>query len=207
MILNIMTLFVKDKIKSYYIHIPRTGGRYTKKVFEENGYESHHDDCMKFIYGISIMHLQYPLYEFLQDVPESTQFTIIRDPFTRFCSAVGCIAIDRGYGNDFYANLESEEFFNNFLAYENMVHHYHNNWFRPQHEFLSEKTHIYKFENKLGKNFIDWLNEIIGDNLEHKEYTYYGAETELNPNRWRGSEGVRKNIETYYSKDYELLGY
>jgi hypothetical protein len=205
-----MTLFVKDQISTYHIHIPRTGGRFVTQMLRENNYELFHCDQSFKIYGYIPMHMHYPLYEWFDGVEESIQFTVVRNPYDRFVSSLTILAIKRDYSQEYINNFDSYDFLKEWLEKENILYHYHNNWFRPQNEFLNEKVSIWKFENKLGKDFIDWISNLLNENIERKEYSYYGdSETETNEKRkeYVIPKNLKKNIELYYAKDYEILGY
>ncbi len=204
-----MTLFVKGDIKAFHIHIPRTGGRYIKEVLKNNQYDLYHTDYEQSIYGISIMHLHHPLYNMLEDVSTSEHFAIVRDPFKRFASAAHCM-INEWYldmEDDVISSLETKDGLNHFIEYHAITKRYNSNWMRPQHEFLSEKTNIYKFEDGITKNFIEWYNNKFNDNLEVKEYSYYGDPAELKENKIKENKKIESLIKDYYSKDYEVLGY
>ena len=58
-----------------------------------------------------------------------------------------------------------------------MIHEYPKpenlNWWRPQVDFLSEKTHIWRYENGLGRRFSKWLSEIIGVNIKMDAFAKY----------------------------------
>jgi hypothetical protein len=208
-----MSFFVKNQTSTYHIHIPRTGGRFVTQMLVANNYKVYHtdDDDFEFrIYGHILMHLHYPLYEYLEGVGAAIQFAVVRNPFDRFVSSLSILSIKRNYSENFIKNFDDYNFLSNFIEHENMLSHYHNNWFRPQHEFLNKKVKLWKYENKLSKDFIHWLNNMLNDNIEHKIYSYYGdSDTELNPKRkqFKGSDKLKQNIELYYAKDYEILGY
>ena len=206
---NSMTLFVKDDNKFFHVHIPRTGGRYIKEVLKQNEYQIYHDDWEQSFYGISIMHLHYPLYEMLDDVSNSNQFTIVRNPFTRFASSAHCM-IKEWYSDveeEIYTALESKSGLEHFIEYHAITKRYNANWMRPQKEFISEKTFVYKYEDKLGKNFIDWFNKQFNANLEHKEYSYYGDPNELLENKIKKNKKIESLIKDYYREDYEFFDY
>lgn len=204
-----MALFTKENKKIFHIHIPRTGGRYVKEVLLQNDYEINHDDYEQSIYGISIMHLHYPLYEMLEDVSSSNQFAIVRDPFTRFASAAHCM-IKEWYldmEDQIYSNLESKEGLFQFIEYHAITKRYNANWMRPQQEFLSNKTLIYRYEDGLGKNFIDWFNQQFDSKIEYKEYSYFGDPKELLDNKIKENKKIESLIKDYYAKDYDALNY
>lgn len=202
-------LYTKNNNRLFHVHIPRTGGRYIKEVLSQNGYQITHDDYEQTIYGISIMHLHYPLYEMLDDVINSHHFTIVRNPFNRFASAAHCM-IKEWYSDmedQVYSSLESPDGISQFIEYHAITKRYTANWLRPQHEFVSEKTFIYKFEDKLGKNFIDWFNSNFNASLEHKEYSYFGDPKELLENKIKENKKIESLIKDYYKEDYELFEY
>lgn len=208
-----MSFFIKDQISTYHIHIPRTGGRYITQMLVGNDYKVYHtdDDNFEFrIYGYILMHLHYPLYEWLDGVSTSHQFTVVRNPYDRFISSLSSLIVKRDYSESFIEQFDDYDFLSQFIEQESIFAHYHNNWFRPQHEFLNDKVHIWKFEDGLSTNFIDWLNNVLKDNIEKKSYSYYGdSDTELNPKRklFKGTPQLKQNVEKFYSKDYEILGY
>jgi hypothetical protein len=204
-----MALFTKNNIKAFHVHIPRTGGRYIKEVLLQNNYQISHDDYEQSIYGISIMHLHYPLYEMLEDVPSSKQFAIVRDPFTRFASAAHCMIKEWYYDmeDQIHSSLETKEGLQQFIEYHAITKRYNANWMRPQHEFICDKTLIYKYENKLGKNFIDWFNDNFNDRLDHKEYSYFADPKELLENKVKENKKIESLIKDYYAKDYDVLNY
>jgi len=206
---KIMALFTKKDKKIFHVHIPRTGGRYIKEVFLQNDYEICHDDYDQSIYGISIMHLHYPLYEMLEDVSSSKQFAIVRDPFTRFASAAHCM-IKEWYSDmedEIYSNLESKEGLWQFIEYHAITKRYNANWMRLQHEFISNKTLVYRYEDGLGKNFIDWFNQSFDETIDHKEYSYFGHPKELLENKIKENKKIESNVRLYYKDDYERLNY
>ena len=204
-----MSLFIKDNIKVFHVHIPRTGGRYIKEVLKQNGYQIYYDDYDQSIYGISIMHLHYPLYEMLDDVSNSAQFAIVRNPFDRFVSAAHCMIKEWYFEieDDIESALETKEGLEQFIEYHAITKRYNANWMRPQYEFICDKTLIYKYEDKLGKNFIKWFNNNFDSCVEHKEYSYYGDPNELLENKIKTNKKIESLIKDYYAKDYELLNY
>lgn len=204
-----MSLFTKGDNKIFHIHIPRTGGRYIKEIFKENSYEIYHDDYEQSIYGISITHLHYPLYEWLEEVSDSNHFAIVRDPFTKFASAAHCM-IKEWYSDmeeHVYSALETKDGLAQFIEYHAATKRYNSNWLRSQHEFISPKTKIYKYEDSLGENFIKWFNNNFSDNIPHREYSYFGDPKELEKNMIKENAKIESLIKEYYKDDYKILGY
>ena len=205
-----MSLFIKNNIKTYHVHIPRTGGRFITQTFVQNAYQVLHCDDNLHLYGIECFHLHYPLYEYLEDVAESIQFAVIRNPIDRFKPELFTVAVKRNYNKEDLEKLESYDEFCYWIEYERMTAHYAKNWFRPQHEFIGPNTLIWKFEDGLTKTFRSWYYELTKDFLEDKEYSYWGdIDTELNPKRkeYSLSKNIIRNIEEYYKKNFEIFNY
>jgi hypothetical protein len=65
-----MAIFEQNNNKCYFIHIPRTGGRYVSSLFENSAdmkckYHRIHEDRFD---GIDATHLHYPLYNLFLNV-------------------------------------------------------------------------------------------------------------------------------------------
>ena len=146
---------------------------------------------------------------FRQIVSSSKQFAIVRDPFTRFASAAHCM-IKEWYSDmedEIYSNLESKEGLWQFIEYHAITKRYNANWMRLQHEFISNKTLVYRYEDGLGKNFIDWFNQSFDETIDHKEYSYFGDPKELLENKIKENKKIESNVRLYYKDDYERLNY
>ena len=77
-------MIVNDHL--FYIHIPRTGGRCFKQMLPDN---VEVPEFGKYYYkGIQPLHLHYPLYNEYFGVEDMEHFTIVRNPFDRFKSAL-----------------------------------------------------------------------------------------------------------------------
>lgn len=186
-----------------FIHIPRTGGRYTVELLLSNNYDfvfrrEHPYYFSNIIDNVEVIHFHSILMEkHFKDYQYAKPFTIVRDPIDRFISAFSVL--------------------NEFSIHNNMDHllktpdivkvidyaskSLNNNWFRPQHEFILPKTKVWKYENGLDCNFIDWLknelnidikfinNKVIGKTNNKKQLNEF-------------SHDVLGAIKEYYSEDY-----
>ena len=65
------------------------------------------------------------------------------------------------------------------------------NWFRPQMDFLTDDTNIWKFEDGFGDDFSEWMSEVIGAKFAIKE---------LDENSIKNGAGQKLNLE-YYDKE------
>jgi hypothetical protein len=205
-----MSLFVKGSTKIYHIHIPRTGGRFITQTFVENGFEPFYYTNDLSLYGVLSMHLHWPLYEYLDEVSESTQITVVRDPISRFKSSISTLVGLRNYNDDDIKKFEDYNYFENFIDFESKTTHYANNWFRSQNEYLNKKCMIWKFEDGLGKPFRNWIYDLAGIELKDQEYSYYASELgdgNKTKKLFKLSDRIKNNVRKFYEKDYEILGY
>lgn len=205
-----MALYSLGDMSVYHIHIPKTGGRFISKILTSNNFAQYHDDCDESIYGISFQHLHYPLYEWLEGVPTANHFAIVRNPFSRFSSVCNNILnewhIDNK--NEVIKNLESKEGLFNFIDFYSYTKRYNSNWLRPQNQFISEKTSVYKFEQGLSKSFIKWFEREYNFKLELKQDEfYYGSSKELLNNEIIGNKKIEAHVKEYYRDDYEIFEY
>jgi hypothetical protein len=203
-------LFCKDNESIFHVHIPRTGGRYIRELFVYNHFKIYHSNYERFVEGIELPHLHYPLYNYLEGAEESKQFTIVRNPFNKFKSTMNLIIKGREYPIEVYDMLKDKDWLFNFIDYEKTQSDlYKSNTFRPQKEFISEKTKVYKFENGLGENLIEWLNENIDLKLRNASVFYQKGPLELKKYKFEQEidPKVEDLIKEYYAEDYEFFNY
>ena len=145
-----------------FVHIPRTAGRF----FEQNlmkGNDFVWDDDVeidrqyKSIDGVELAHFHREYYEKYLDVKDIPHITIIRNPIDRFISCT--IFLSELYG-DLDDLLDDPMMFHSML--QNAPLSQSVNWFRPQIDFLSDKTHIWRFEDGFGDDFGKWVSGIVG---------------------------------------------
>lgn len=207
-----MSLFKKDDLSVYHIHVPRTGGRFITQTLVQNNFSVSHvsDNWQDFICGVHPMHLHYPLYEYLEGVEESKQFAVVRDPVSRFVSQLTNLIILRSYDDQFVESLDDMETLTNFIQIEALTAHYHNNWFRRQVEYMNPKVSVWKFEDGLCNPFRNWFYKKYNVELEDKEYYYYAQEScENNPikKEFSISKKLENNIKNIYIDDYRAFDY
>lgn len=207
-----MPLYQKGDKSLYHPHIPRTGGRYVKYLMMENGFNCYFSGFEHKIQEIEVPHTHYPLYDnFLEGVKDSENFVIVRNPYDRFISAAKVTTIARDWPKDeFFKYLENKDWCFKFLDFERNIHSYYTNWYRPQWEFVSPKSKVYKFEDLLGKQFVNWMNEnyslqLINFEIEHK----IDGEVELESKKINipYNEKIEANIREYYAEDYSKFSY
>ena len=189
----------------FFAHIPRTAGRFiiinlmTKNqcawddlhLCQEKMY-NHHE-------GMEIGHFHREYYEKYLKVKDIPHFSIVRNPITRFKSA--SLYLNRFVGDDVEQVMEDRQSF--FSTLKAMIWHYPEsaNWFRSQVDFVTDKTHVWKFEDGFGDNFTNWLSGIVGvDFIFDKDVQYPKQRDEAN--KFNLTSKHIDNIRDYYSEDF-----
>jgi len=204
-----MPIFTKEDSKLYFIHIPRTAGRFVGSIFLANNYGAkyHTSNPNFYIAGIEPMHLHYPLYNRYLKVDEIEHFTIIRNPVDKIWSALNLIYKIHNPEN-FIENLENKKWFQDFIEYQRSHGSYFNNWFMPQQNFVSYKTKVYRYEDGID-NLVSWININFNTKLEYKN-SYsdgYIMPEEIGIKKEPVTNKIRNNIIDYYIDDCKKFDY
>ena len=180
-----------------FVHIPRTAGRFLEENFLDNGFEPE-QKIWDSVDGIEIAHFDRSLYERYFDIKDIPHFTIVRNPIDRF---FGCsIFLKRMYGDDIQELMEDKMMFYQML--QNFPLSQAVNWFRPQVDFLTSETNIWKFEDGFGEDFVSWLSGIVGIDLEFTDDVEYAVA----PDEGNKLEKTPQLIDTlihFYKQDIE----
>ena len=191
-----------------FIHIPRTGGRFIESNLESNEWRCEPIDHYgvphynhSFIDDCEITHFHRELYEKYFGKEDIPHLTIIRNPIDKFFSA--SIYLTQAYGLNIQKAAEDES-----QLYD-MIHEYPKpenlNWWRPQVDFLSEKTHIWRYENGLGRRFSKWLSEIIGVNIKMDAFAKYPTNRHERTGQLTRTPKLIENIKKICKQDIEQL--
>tara|TARA_B100002019_G_scaffold135310_1_gene116650 strand:- start:56 stop:670 length:615 start_codon:yes stop_codon:yes gene_type:complete len=192
--------------KVFFAHIPRTAGRFVEANLSLNGFEwveKHLDTgrgTMSIVNDIEIAHYHRDHYQkYLKIEKDTPQFTIVRNPITRFMSASWYF---KRYGDFIQSDLEDPEMFRD--IFYGIPFAITRHWYRPQVDFLNDQTKIWKFEYGLGQEFISWLSSIVGVNLKlYENVDYYKVSDE--GNKLVRTQRLEDNIREVYRKDFEVL--
>ena len=183
-----------------FVHIPRTAGRFLEENFKENGFEAE-QILWKSVDGIEIAHFHNELYlKHFDDLGSIPHFTIVRNPVDRFISC--SIFLTRMYGEDIQEAMEDPIMFGSML--QNFPLTQAVNWFRPQMDFLTDDTNIWKFEDGFGSDFDEWMSEILGMEYRTKDVPYDKLDTD-ETKKLEKTDKLVNNIMSLYRKDYEYL--
>ena len=193
--------------KFFFIHIPRTAGRFLVENLGFNGCEIIHpfkDEHLSLtspyvrfyvtrkIEGVQMLHAHKSIYNKWNKIKNIPHFTIVRNPVDRFFSASSL--------PDLTFNQSDIEDWNNFN--KNISEEHNTNFFRPQYEFISTKTKVWKYENGFGKDFCNWLSNIVSFSFKIKSSKYYKIEEK---NKFKRTEALINNIKKFYKKDNEFI--
>jgi hypothetical protein len=202
-----MLIYHKDIDPLYFIHIPRTGGRYLRELFIKNQYIVNHWNFNEYFFNKVVPHLQYPYYSKFTNYGKIKQFTLVRNPVDRFVSMF-CAGIIKDK-----LVLNKNKILNNknllFEFIENNINNInsHTNWFLPQHHFLNNNCKIWKIENGLGNKFYKWMETSFKIKFKNKDIrNNYKTDYDFNKKIKLGKKTI-EYIKEFYKHDYKLLDY
>ena len=188
----------------FFAHIPRTAGRFVEANLSKNDFkwdDVHLDNgkgIMSIVNGFEVAHYHRDHYMKYLDVKDIPHFSIVRNPIDRFISA--SIYIKRFCGDKAQEGVEDK---NSFLyVLKSIPHRQSINWYRPQIDFLRSDTHIWKFEDGFGEDFVSWLSGIVGIDLEFTHDVEYAVA----PDEGNKLEKTPQLIDTlihFYKQDIE----
>ena len=209
-----MPFFKKENTEIYFVHIPRTAGRYVTELFSFNNYDGEYTDVLGSytVNDLIAAHIHYPFYNYYLEADRCENFAIVRNPVDKIWSAID-ISYKRKrslYNQEtFMKDLEDMSFFCDYIDYERSHHSYACNWFRPQIDFVSHKTHVYKFEKGIDNNLSKWLNKTFNldlNTLNERKYPRMQEET-LYPKKYQITRKIKRNIKEYYIEDFRKFNY
>ena len=190
----------------FFIHIPRTAGRF----FEQNLLKVNNfvwddkvniDRQYKSIDGVELAHFHREYYEKYLDVEGIPHITIVRNPIDRFISC--SIFLRKLYGDDIDEMLEDEMYFYSMI--QNYPLSQSVNWFRSQLDFISDKTHIWKFENGFGDDFAKWVSHILEMDIMITADVQVDKLPTNESRKVKRSAKLIDNVRNLYRRDIETL--
>jgi len=211
-----------------YLHIPRTGGRYVANLLVANGYDYTKDfpgSGYRTIHykGKELLHLDLSEERDIastcnRDLPEK-RFTVIRNPIDRFVSfgkmyesyirLLGMTWQDMENPTNFQEVMEKIGFIGGqegqvqelFFGFRGMG----NNACADQRNFIDDTVKVWKFEDGLGKPFVEWLNDEIGLSVKQVKVEY--KTRSFDTGKIEISNKVIQNLERYFKDEIEFFGY
>jgi hypothetical protein len=184
-----------------FIHIPRTAGRFIGENLLVNGWKiEDKDNLWKSVEGIEVAHFHRELYEKYLDVKRIPHITIVRNPVDRFISC--SIFLKRMYGDDIQEAMEDPIMFSTML--QNFPLSQAMNWFRPQMDFITDETNIWKLEDGFGEDFEEFMSEVLGVEFKVEDVPYDKLDID-ETKKLEKSAKLIDNITSLYRKDIEQL--
>ena len=141
------------------------------------------------------------MYEKYCDIEGIPQIAVVRNPIDKFFSA--SIYMTQVYGPQIMTQVEDEEKF--FYMLENFPFPETLNWWRSQVEFLSEDTHIWKYEDGLGPKFSKWVSEIVGVPFKTDAFAQYEMSPKEGTTKLDKSDKLIDNVRKLCRRDIEQL--
>ena len=188
----------------FFAHIPRTAGRFVEANLSQNDFkwdDAHLDNgkgIMSIVNGFEVAHYHRDHYMKYLDVKDIPHFSIVRNPIDRFISA--SIYIKRFCGDKAQQGVEDK---NSFLyVLKSIPHRQSINWYRPQIDFLRSDTHIWKFEDGFGEDFVSWLSGIVGIDLEFTDDVEYAVASDEG-NKLEKTPQLIDTLTHFYKQDIE----
>ena len=179
-----------------FIHIPRTAGRFIGANLLKNDCESEQglgSDLWITKNGVEVSHYHREYYEKYLDVKDIPHFAVVRNPVDRFISTVGHIGIVD-------SKFKVDNKLLNYLTKGDGASKYFYH-FRPQVEFISSKTHVWKYEDGIGKEFVSWLSNILDiDFVFDNNMEYYKNE---HSERMTKTPNLVDIVKEFYKEDFD----
>jgi|TARA_R110002020_G_scaffold92299_1_gene223536 hypothetical protein len=192
----------------FFIHIPRTAGRFLVVNFWRNDYDIEHHltkerikekEVPNYLWtpaeGVEISHTHYSLYSKWKSSKDLPSIAIVRNPIDKFFSGSKRLA------PGLQSSLENWTTYKNFFSTKKK-----NNLWRPQHEFVSPHTNIWKYEDGFGKNFCDWINNILPINFSIKTNIYEKQNYDQSPGLIKTTTLI-DHTKKFYRQDFEKFDY
>jgi hypothetical protein len=180
-----------------FIHIPRTAGRFIGANLLKNDCECEQgegDSLWVMRNQVELSHYHREYYEKYLDVEDIPHFAVVRNPIDRFVSGSSVLVMD--YGKNL---IIDKQFLNyNIKGYGSNTYR---NVFRPQIEFVSDNTHIWKYEDGIGKEFVSWLSGILGIDFSFDdEIEYPQDESSI---KFKKTPHLIDSVREVYKEDFE----
>ena len=184
----------------YFVHIPRTGGRFIRDIMALN-FNCEHNDIDHYR-GKEVHHLTYPEHEQFLNYTLVKKFSVIRDPIDRFINSI--LNYNKINNEKFQKMMKSQETFDEMV--NNIILNDRSNWFVPQTNFIDYKTLLWRFENKFNNHFVKWFLDNFKLEItklkEKNDMHTITSDIKIDLN-----EKQKQFIKNYYYKDYKLLDY
>lgn len=201
-------LILKKKLKPiYFIHIPRTGGRFLRELLSVNNYILNFSNFAHKFLNKEVPHLHYPYYHYFNNYNNISQFLIVRNPIDRFMSMFNASIIKDDLNVNIDKILNNKKLFYKYIHEQITTINYHTNWFLPQYFFINSKCKIWKYENGLGLDFFKWLKKEFKININEKNIVNDYKQKYDDYKKIKINKKTKLFIKEYYQLDFKLFNY
>ena len=134
------------------------------------------------------------------DIKDIPHIAVIRNPIDKFFSASSFFK--RMYGDDIQEAMEDPMMFHSMLT--NFPLPESVNWYRSQLDFISDETHLWRFEDGFKEEFAEWMSNILDVpfQVEDVPYKELGYDEE---NKLVRSAKLLDNVRNLHRRDLEIL--
>jgi hypothetical protein len=178
----------KTQQRVFFIHIPRTGGRFIEYNLKKNGFEFDDHDEWDCIRNVECAHWTKDLYHDYLNIDGIPSFSVIRNPLDRFVS------------------LKSKEIYPKEWIFDRGAL----GWYRPMVDYLEPHNNLWRFEDGFGDEFAEWMSNLLNMRFKlyqppmylkvGKPYTKHSQLEYMHPD-YRKIE-VTPDIERYVKEEY-----
>jgi hypothetical protein len=202
-----MPIFTQKNNSCYFIHIPRTGGRYISSLFESSNDMicEYHKINSSWYRGVDSTHLHYPLYNYYLNADKIHNITVVRDPYEKFLSCISNMSAIHNI--DYVDIINDEDSFVDFIIDQIEILSFHNNWFLPQKKFISKSTYIWKYEWGFTHAFRSWVYDRTNIILKDTSVNYKKIEGEETKIKLNLPSRFKSYVRNFYKEDYEIFQY
>ncbi len=211
-----MPVFFTNKKYISYIHIPKAGGSYIENKLSKIGYGFLDNKFSENQSSAGTVHLTSSEISNILDklnIKIDFEFTIVRNPYQKLESKYfyNYERIFKGslIGYKSINDLKSFMTFNKYLKFSiektKKFREYDGNHFKPQNEFVTNQTKIFKYEDKYQKLNQELRENDINITLNYNSKNSRGIFSKLYPIKW--NRETLDLVNNFYKEDFVKFDY
>lgn len=221
-------ILTDGKTEVCFLHIPRTGGRYVTNLLTNSGYDYVNNfpgSGYRTIYwrGKELLHLNLEEERRLaklcgRELPNN-RFTIVRNPVDKFLSFSAMFESFIRLAGISWKEMEDPTILKQIMEQFGFVRgkpgqqqemffglrSMGNNSCVDQRHFIDDSVKIWKFENGLGKLFVEWLNDEMRLSIKNSEVSYPKRSFDYHKREF--SDKLIENLSNYFQNELQYFKY